>query len=98
MTQEEKDLLRPIFWDTDINKLDIMKYKKYTIERSLQYGRMEHVNWMFDNFSSDDIIDAVKQSLIIDRRTANYWSYFYNINKNEILCFSKHSIPSNSIF
>jgi len=98
MTQEEKKLLKPIFWDTDIDKLDVMKYKKYTIERILQNGRMEHVNWMFKNFSDDEIIDAVKNSLIIDRRTANYWSLYYKINKNEVLCFSKHSIPSNSIF
>lgn len=98
MTQEEKNLLRSIFWDTDINKLDVMKYKKYTIERILQYGRMEHINWMMQNFSDDEIIDAVKNSLIIDRKTANYWALFYKINKDEILCFSKQWIPSNSIF
>jgi hypothetical protein len=98
MTQAEKNLLKSIFWDTDINTLNPQEYKKYTIERILQYGRMEHVNWMFENFSNDDIIDAVKQSRIIDRRTANYWSFYYKINKNEILCFTKHSVPSNSIF
>ena len=98
LSQKEKDLLKPIFWDTDINKLDILKYKKYTIERILQNGRIEHINWMFLNFSDDEIIDAVKNSLIIDRRTANYWALYYKINKDEIVCFSKFSIPSNSVF
>ncbi len=98
LTQKEKDLLKPIFWDTDINKLDIAKYKKYTIERILQNGRMEHINWMFQNFSDDEIIDAVKNSLVIDRRTANYWAFYYKINKDEIVCFTKYSIPSNSVF
>ncbi len=98
LTQEEKDLLKPIFWDTDINKLDILNYTKYTIERILQNGRMEHINWMFQIFSDDEIIDAVKNSLIIDRRTANYWALYYKIEMDEIVCFSKFSIPSNSVF
>lgn len=98
LTQKEKKLLKPIFWDTDINTLDITRFNKYTIERILQYGRMEHINWMMQNFSDEEIIDAVKNSLIIDRKTANYWALFYKINQNDILCFSKQWIPSNSIF
>ncbi|MEP7145599.1 MAG: hypothetical protein ABI792_01180 [bacterium] len=98
LTQEERKLLKPIFWDTDINKLDILKYKKYTIERILQNGRMEHINWMLQTFADDEVINAVKNSLIIDRRTANYWALYYKINKDEIVCFSKFSIPSNSVF
>lgn len=98
LTLEEKDLLSPIFWDIDINNLDYENHKRYTIERILQYGRTEHVNWMRKNFSDDDIIDIVKCSKIIDRRTANFWSIHFGINKDEILCFTKQSAMSNSMF
>ncbi|MGB4853462.1 MAG: hypothetical protein WBQ38_14190, partial [Ignavibacteria bacterium] len=91
LTQEEKDLLSPVFWEIDIDKSDFDNHKKYVIERILQYGMTEHVNWMLNNFSESDITDAVKRSRIIDRRTANYWSLHYGINKNEILCFTKQS-------
>jgi len=99
MTQEEKDLLRPIFWEIDINSLDPQEYKKYTIERILQYGTTDHINWMLDQFNSDDITDAVKKSRTIDRKTANYWSIHFGINKDEILCFTKpQSAMNNSMF
>lgn len=98
MTQEEKNLLKPIFWDIDINNLDFENHKKYTIERILQFGRSEHVNWMLKTFSDEDIIDAVKSSRNIDRKTANFWSIHYGINRNDIICFTKQSVRSNSIF
>jgi hypothetical protein len=99
MTQEEKDLLRPIFWDTDINNLDPEKHTRYIIERILQYGLSEHVNWMLKSYTEDEVIQAVKQSRNIDRKTANFWSIHLEINKDEILCFTKpQSILSNSMF
>lgn len=98
MTQEEIRLLKPIFWDIDINNLDFENHKKYTIERILQFGRSEHVNWMLKTFSDENIIDAVKSSKNIDRKTANFWSIHYGINRNDIICFTKQSVRSNSMF
>ena len=99
MNEEEKILLRPIFWEIDINNLDHENHKKYTIERILQYGRMEHVNWMLKTFNKDEITETVKKSRTIDRKTANYWSIHFGINKDEILCFTKpQSVMSNSMF
>jgi len=98
MTQKEKDLLKTIFWDTDINKLDLQNHKRYTIERILQYGFAEHINWMLKHFQAEDIINAVKNSKSIDKKTANYWSIRFKINKNEILCFTRQLVMSNSMF
>lgn len=98
MTEKEKKLLKPLFWDTDIDKLDVMKYKRYTIERILQFGLAEHVRWMLKHFGKEDITDTVKKSKIIDKKTANYCSIHYGINKEDILCFSRQSAKSNSMF
>jgi hypothetical protein len=99
MTQEKKDLLKPIFWDTNINDLDFKSHKRYGIERILQYGYTDHIRWMLGKFDTDEIIETVKKSKIIDRKTANYWSIHFGINKDEILCFTKpQSAMSNSMF
>ena len=99
MTQKEKDLLKPIFWEINIDNLDYKNHKRYTIERILQYGLTEHVSWMLKHFKKDDIIEAIKKSRTIDRKTANYWSIHFGINKDEILCFTKpRSAMSNSMF
>ncbi len=98
LSQKEKDLLKPIFWDIEIQNLDYENHKRYTIERILQYGLAEHINWMLKNFDKTDIIEAVKKSRTIDRRTANYWSIHLGINKDEIICFLNQSAMSNSMF
>lgn len=93
MTQKEKKLLKPIFWDTDIDKLDCENHKNYIIERVLQYGRSEHVRWLLKKFSKNDIIETVKVSRSIDRKTANFWSLHYKIPREEIKCFRKQLVP-----
>lgn len=91
MIQEEKDLLRPIFWDTDINNLDPKKHTRYMIERILQYGLAEHVNWMLKNYTENEIIQAVIQSRIIDRKTANLWSYTSELTKMKFYVSQSHN-------
>ncbi|MDQ3021814.1 MAG: hypothetical protein M3R36_14770 [Bacteroidota bacterium] len=98
LTKKEKALLKPIFWDIDIDNLDYENHKRYTIERILQYGLTEHINWMLEHFDKEDIAEAVKKSRSIDRKTANYWSIHLEISKDEILCFTNQSAMSNSMF
>ena len=98
LAEKEKDLLKPIFWDIDIDKLDVMKFKRYTIERIMQYGIIEHVSWMLKNFENEDIKETIRTSRLIDERTANFWTIYYNVNRNEILCFTNQSVRSNSNF
>ncbi len=98
LSQIEKDLLKPIFWDTDITNLDLGKNKRYTIERILVYGTTEHIKWLLKNYTDKDIIETVKVSKVIDRQTANYWSLYYNIKREEIICFRRQLKMSNSIF
>ena len=93
LTKNEKNLLKPLFWDTDINKLDVLKYKQYTIERVLQFGRSEHLNWLLKNFSKNDVIETIRISNNIDRKTANFWSLLYKIPREEVRCFQKPLVP-----
>ncbi len=93
LTKKEKELLRPIFWDTDINNLDLDKHRGYTIERILQFGRSEHLKWLLRKFNQNDIIETVRNSSNIDRRTANFWSLLYKIPREEVKCFQKPLVP-----
>jgi tagatose-1,6-bisphosphate aldolase len=78
-----------LFWDIDQDTLDLNKHKRFIIERILQYGRPEDIKWVLDHYSEEDIIDTVKRSKIIDRKTATYWSIHYHIPKKEILCLNR---------
>lgn len=83
---------KPIFWDTDIDSLDKEKHKKYIIERILEFGDENEYRWMFKNYTDEEIIDVVKKSRRISRKTATMIANFYNIPKEEIRCLKEPSI------
>ncbi len=95
MTQKEKDLLSEVMWDINFQTLDFKKHRKFILERIMQYGRHEHVNWMLENYSDKDLIETIKSSYNIDNKTANFWSLYFKIPKEDILCFRK-SLVKNS--
>lgn len=47
--------LQPILWSRDINSLDLNKNRAYIINQVLAYGTMEHIKWLFQNYSQREI-------------------------------------------
>lgn len=83
---------KPIFWDTSLDSLDVEKHKRYIIERILEFGGKEAYRWMFANYSSEEIIEVVKKSRRISRKTAVMMANFYDIPKEKIRCLQEPSI------
>lgn len=86
---KDKTVLKGLFWDVDIEKVDPEKNSKFIIERVLKYGLTEHVNWLLHNYSERSIVEVVKKSKNIDRKTANYWAIHFHIPRQEILCIKR---------
>lgn len=82
---------KPIFWDADINSLDKEKHKQYIIERILEFGDEKEYRWMFKNYTDEEIVDVVKKSRRISRKTATMMANFYNIPGEEIRCLKEQS-------
>ena len=89
MTEEEKKLLKPLLWDTNIETFDLHKYGFALTERILKFGNQHHIRWLLENYSDEEIKAVVKKSKRIDKRSANYWAIKYNIPRTEILCFNR---------
>jgi|YelNatPaOPRAMG01_1025707.scaffolds.fasta_scaffold446560_1 hypothetical protein len=68
--------LKKYFWDTDFNKLDIEKNKKYILERILEIGDEKAVKWMLNNFSRGDLLKVVKTSRQLSPKSRNFWNLF----------------------
>jgi len=83
------EFLRPLFWDTDFDRLRVPGHERYIIERVLEYGDDAAVHWLWHTFGADAIADAVRRSRTISRSTANLWSLLLDIPREEIRCFSK---------
>lgn len=87
--ENDINVIADFFWDVDVMSLDIVKNKRFVIERLLQFGRPEQIKWMLAHYSDSEIIEVVKSSRTIDKKTANYWALHYHILPKEVLCLNR---------
>lgn len=78
-----------LFWDVDASSLDIVKHKRFIIERVLQYGMPKDICRLLQQYTKEDLRHVVEKSKTIDRRTANYWRIYLGISKEHILCLNR---------
>ena len=72
------------FWDTEFNKLDIKKNRKYIISRLFCEGDINCITWIKQTYSYDEIIETVKTSRRFTPITANFLKNVYNIQEDEM--------------
>ena len=80
-----------LFWDTSIELIDREKNKRPIIERVLTRGFLEDFYTLIKMYSSEEIADAIKKSRVLDKKTANFCSLYFNIPLNEINASSYYS-------
>ena len=81
--------LKKYFWDVEFSKLDKKNHSQFIIERILEYGDRRAVKWMEGNFKLNKIKEVICQSKNLSLRSANFWQFIFNLNKNDILCLRK---------
>jgi len=68
------ECLRPFFWDSDLSKIKIKENKQYIIDRFLELGDRNAVQWLFSNFPLNEIKKTLKESKNISKKSLNFWS------------------------
>ncbi len=76
------------FWDVNISSLDKSKDAFFVIERILQFGDLEHINWLFSNYDNQLIQEVIKNSRALSPKIVNYWRIVLNI-RGKIKCLQK---------
>lgn len=77
-----------LFWDVDIKNIDPVRHRQFIIERTLRYGFPEDIRLLMAYYNNSSIIETIRNSLNIDRKTANFWAIHFGIPREEIRCFS----------
>lgn len=77
------------FWDIDPSELDVSQYSRYVIERLLEYGDIPSLRWMERRFSRDEIVEVLKTSRALSRKSANFWLKILGVPREEVRCMSK---------
>ena len=84
-----RERLGRLFWDVDERSVDVNLHRSYVIRRIMDYGDMEDVKWMLRAYSSQQIIDVLKRSRGLSRKSATFWAFYFGIPKGEVECLKK---------
>ena len=73
-----------IFWDSPIENIDLIKHRRYIVERVLNRGFLEDVYVLTKLYSKEEIKDALRKSKELDPKTINFCSQYFNLPKSEM--------------
>jgi hypothetical protein len=74
------------FWDVKTSDLDTETDWFFIIERLLEYGDDRSLEWLKKKYSDSQIMDVVKKSRKLSRKTVNAWRLYYSLNPEDVLC------------
>jgi hypothetical protein len=76
--------LRPFFWDIDTESFEPQAYPDYTIERILEIGTPEAIEWLEHQFSEEQIKVVIRTTQRLSPKSANFWALVYHIPPQEV--------------
>lgn len=68
-----------LFWDTSLELIDAKLHKNYIIERVLSRGFLSDFYLLLKMYSRDEIVAAIKKSKVLDKKTINFCSFYFNV-------------------
>lgn len=91
METELPEFLRPLFWDTNFDRLRIPGHERYIIERVLEYGDVPEVRWMMQRFPREQIVETLRLSRGLSRKSARFWSLILDVPPEQMRCLTAFS-------
>jgi hypothetical protein len=82
----ELDIEKAIFWDTDINKIDFVKFPVYIIGRILMYGGLKDWYEIKRFYGLVKIKETALYLRYLDKLTLNFCSMYFGIPKEQFRC------------
>ncbi len=77
-----------LFWDVDIKNIDVDKHAVFLIERILMYGLLSDFKLLLKIYGLDFIVEKMKKSRQIDKKTASFLAALSGISNKEFLCYT----------
>jgi hypothetical protein len=71
---------RSLFWDTNPDNIHIKQNARYIIERILEFGSMDSLQWMQRVYPSQTIIDVLSLSRGLSGKSKNFWMIWFGVN------------------
>jgi len=70
---------RSLFWDTSIDKIHIKRNARYIIEKALEFGGLESLEWLQRVYNVQKIIDVIHSSGNLTDKSRNFWKIWFKV-------------------
>lgn len=82
-----------LFPSSPIENLTAEADKDYIIETLLRTATLEAWQWMYQQYSAEEIASVIKNSRNLRKKDVMLWSHVLSISPEEILCLQTSSQP-----
>ena len=90
-----KDFSPHLFWDVDMETLDLEKHKSYIIRRVMEYGKLNDWNLLKSRYSMDEIKYAISTARSMDPKVISFIALLTNTPLKLFRCYTnQQSNPS----
>jgi hypothetical protein len=83
-----KDFSKHLFWDVDVEILDLKKYKTYVIRRAMEYGLMKDWDLLKKLYSLNEIKKAIVTARSMDPKVIHFVSVITNTPLKSFRCYT----------
>jgi hypothetical protein len=73
--------LRSLFWDTSLRNIQIKQHARYIIERVLEFGDLDALEWLQRVYPTQTIIDVLSVSRAISEKSRNFWEIWFGVER-----------------
>ena len=68
-----------LFWDTSLSNIHIKRNARYIIERILEFGDADALEWMQRVYPVQIIIQVLYLSRAVSEKSRNFWSIWFGV-------------------
>lgn len=70
---------RSLFWDTSLGNIHIKRHARYIIERILEFGDIDALEWLQRVYPTQTIIDVLSVSRSISEKSRIFWEIWFGV-------------------
>lgn len=82
-----QQLSRILFWDTDIEQVDVQAHSAFLIQRVLEYGSLDDWRLIRDFYGLDRIVADCKRLRTLNPMALSYICLLSNTSKSDYRCY-----------
>ena len=87
-------LSRALFWDMQLESLDLESHAKQIIARVVERGGLEGWHKLRRHYGDEKLRQVVTRLRTLEPRTVNFLCLMLNLNKSDFRCCTSRPFPS----